>query len=124
MSPVKGLCVSQRSRCGSVRIFNVADEPSTGIVRELSTSPMSPLRGLCVSKRSRCGATRIFELADEPSAGMMRVGALLNTSTYIAPRPQHRLSTYIAASTPHQDHTAYNTARYAPLQMSNSLLSG
>ena len=54
--------MSNRSRCGAVRISKLADEPSAEIV--------------CVSNRSRCGAVRISKLADEPSAEIVRVGAL------------------------------------------------
>ena len=32
-NPLRGSCVSERSRCGAVRTFYVADEPSAGIVR-------------------------------------------------------------------------------------------
>ena len=32
-NPLRGSCVSERSRCGAVQIFYVADEPSAGIVR-------------------------------------------------------------------------------------------
>ena len=61
MNPLRGSCVSDRSRCGAVRISKLADEP---------------FAGTCVSERSRCGAVRICTLADEPSAGIVRVGAL------------------------------------------------
>ena len=67
MNPLQGSGVSERSRCGAVRILELADEPST---------PMNPLQGSGVSDRSRCGAVRILELADEPSTGIGRVGAL------------------------------------------------
>ena len=33
MNPLRGSCVSERSRCGAVRIFHVADEPSAEIMR-------------------------------------------------------------------------------------------
>ena len=33
MNPLHGSGVSERSRCGAVRILAVADEPSTGIGR-------------------------------------------------------------------------------------------
>ena len=33
MNPLQGSGVSERSRCGAVRILAVADEPSTGIGR-------------------------------------------------------------------------------------------
>ena len=61
MNPLQGSGVSERSRCGAVRILAVADEPSTGSG---------------VSERSRCGAVRILAVADEPSTGIGRVGAL------------------------------------------------
>ena len=32
-NPLRGSCVSERSRCGAVRTFYVADEPSAGVVR-------------------------------------------------------------------------------------------
>ena len=77
--------MSERSRCGAVRILAVADEPSTGIGRVGSlagepfcgdracrsalavvpcpslSSPANPLRGSGVSDRSRCGAVPILE---------------------------------------------------------------
>ena len=53
-NPLRGSCVSERSRCGAVRISKLAT---------------NPLRGSCVSERSRCGAVRTFYVADEPSAG-------------------------------------------------------
>ena len=52
MNPLQGSGVSERSRCGAVRILELADEPSS------------------------CGAVPILELADEPSTGIGRVGAL------------------------------------------------
>ena len=67
MNPLQGSGVSERSRCGAVRILELADEPST---------PMNHLQGSGVSDRCRCGAVRILELADEPSTGIGRVGAL------------------------------------------------
>ena len=62
MNPLQGSGVSERSRCGAVRILELADEPSTGIGR--------------VKERSRCGAVRILAVTDEPSTGIGRVGAL------------------------------------------------
>ena len=65
MNPLQGSGVSERSRCGAVRILELADEPSkqgSGVRRTLCGD--------------RCGAVRILELADEPSAGIGRVGAL------------------------------------------------
>ena len=93
MNPLQGSGVSERSRCGAVRILELAGEPSAGIGRvgslagepsagigvvpcESLSSPMHPLRGSGVSERSRCGAVRILELAGEPSAGIGRVGSL------------------------------------------------
>ena len=93
MNPLQGSGVSERSRCGAVRILELAGEPSAGIGRvgslagepsagigvvpcESLSSPMNPLRGSGVSERSRCGAVRILELAGEPSAGIGRVGSL------------------------------------------------
>ena len=93
MNPLRGSGVSERSRCGAVRILELAGEPSAGIGRvgslagepsagigvapcESLSSPMNPLRGSGVSERSRCGAVRILELAGEPSAGIGRVGSL------------------------------------------------
>ena len=87
MNPLRGSGVSERSRCGAVRILELAGEPSAGIGRvgslagepsagigvvpcESLSSPMNPLRGSGVSERSRCGAVRILELAGEPSAGI------------------------------------------------------
>ena len=77
--PLRGSCVSDRSCCGAVRIYTLADEPSAGIAVApcgFARWPMNPLRGSCVSDRSRCGAVRICMLADEPSAGIVRVGSL------------------------------------------------
>ena len=103
MNPLQGSGVSERSRCGAVRILAVADEPSTGIGRvgalslwcrahpavdracrralavvpcESLSSPMNPLQGSGVSERSRCGAVPILPWPDEPSIGIGRVGAL------------------------------------------------
>ena len=93
MNPLRGSGVSERSRCGAVRILELAGEPSTGIGRvgslagepsagigvkpyESLSSPMNPLRGSGVSERSRCDAVRILELAGEPSTGIGRVGTL------------------------------------------------
>ena len=64
MNPLRGSGVSERSRCGAVRILELAGEPSAGTGR---------VGSLC---GDRCGAVRILELADEPSAGIGRVGAL------------------------------------------------
>ena len=61
MNPLRGSCVSKRSRCGAVRIC---------------LEPDNPLRGSCVSKRSRCGAVRICLERGEPSAEIVRVEAL------------------------------------------------
>ena len=93
MNPLQGSGVSERSRCGAVRILELAGEPSAGIGRvgslagehsagigvvpcESLSSPMNPLRGSGVSERSRCGAVRILELAGQPSARIGRVGSL------------------------------------------------
>ena len=93
MNPLQGSGVSDRSRCGAVRILELAGEPSAGIGRvgslagepsagigvvpcESWSSPMNPLRGSGVSERSLCRALRILELAAEPSAGIGRVGSL------------------------------------------------
>ena len=38
MNPLQGSGVSERSRCGAVRILELADEPSTGIGRVGSLS--------------------------------------------------------------------------------------
>ena len=93
MNPLQGSGVSERSRCGAVRILAVADEPSTGIGRVGSlagepsagigvvpcaslSSPMNPLQGSGVSERSRCGAAPILPWTDEPSTGIGRVGSL------------------------------------------------
>ena len=93
MNPLQGSGVSERSRCGAVRILAVAHKPSTGIGRVGSLAgepsagigvvpcaslpwPMNPLQGSGVSERSRCGAVRILAVADEPSTGIGRVGSL------------------------------------------------
>ena len=79
MNPLQGSGVSERSRCGAMRILAVADEPyrdracrsALAVVPCPSLSlPMNPLQGSGVSERSRCGAVRILELAGEPSAGI------------------------------------------------------
>ena len=83
MNPLQGSGVSERSRCGAVRILELADEPRDRACRsalavvpcESLSSPMNPLQGSGVSERSRCGAVQILELADEPSTGIGRVGA-------------------------------------------------
>ena len=61
MNHLQGSGVSERSRCGAVRILS---------------SPMNPLQGSGVSERSRCGAAPILPWTDEPSTGIGRVGAL------------------------------------------------
>ena len=62
MNLLQGSGVSERSRCGAVRILELADEPS--------------IQGSGVSERSRCGAVPILPWTDEPSTGIGRVGAL------------------------------------------------
>ena len=64
MNPLQGSGVSERSRCGAVRILAVADEPSTGIGR------VGALSLWCRA------AVRILAVADEPSTRIGRVGAL------------------------------------------------
>ena len=98
MNPLQGSGVSERSRCGAVRILELADEPSTGIGRvaalslwgrahpepcESLSSPMTLYRDRAcrIARRrtlcgDRCGAVRILELADEPSTGIGRVASL------------------------------------------------
>ena len=93
MNPLQGSGVSERSRCGAVRILELAGEPSAGIGRVGSLAgepsagigvvpcaslpwPMNPLQGSGVSERSRCGAVRILAVADEPSTVIGRVGSL------------------------------------------------
>ena len=58
-NPLRRLCVSNRSRCGAVRISNLVDEPSAEIVRVESLS-------LC----------RRANFKAEPSAEIARVGSL------------------------------------------------
>ena len=73
MNPLQGSGVSERSRCGAVRILELADEPSTGIGRvaalsrgavpilepcESLSSPMNPLQGSGVSDRSPANPLR------------------------------------------------------------------
>ena len=67
MNPLQGSGVSERSRCGAVRILELADEPSTGIGR---------VAALSLWCRAHPCAVRILELADEPSTGIGRVGSL------------------------------------------------
>ena len=53
MNPLRGSCVSERSRCGGVHF---------------SKSPTNPLRRLCASDRSRCGAVQIKLEDDLPES--------------------------------------------------------
>ena len=93
MYPLQGSGVSDRCRCGAVRILELADEPSTGIGRVGALSlwsranPLARWRTLCgdracrIARRrtrcgDRCGAVRILAVADEPSTGIGRVGSL------------------------------------------------
>ena len=62
MNPLQGSGMSERSRCGAVRILAVADEPSTGIGR--------------VGALSLWCRAHMLAVADEPSTGIGRVGAL------------------------------------------------
>ena len=71
MNPIQGSGMSERSRCGAVRILELADEPSTGFGDRACR--IARRRTLC---GDRCGAVRILELADEPSTGIGRVGSL------------------------------------------------
>ena len=72
MNPLRRSGVSDRSRCGAVRILDLSS-PAVPIL-ELADEPSTGISG--VSQRSRCSAVPILELADEPSAGIGRVGAL------------------------------------------------
>ena len=86
MNPLQGSGVSERSRCGAVRILAArrwtlyrdrACRSALAVVpRPSCRGPMNPLQESGVSERSRCGAVRILELADEASTGIGRVGAL------------------------------------------------
>ena len=60
-NPLRRLCVSDRSRCGAVRTFYVADKPSAEIVR---------VESLSLWRRAN------FILADVPSAEIVRVESL------------------------------------------------
>ena len=70
MNPLQGSGVSERSRCGAVRILELADETlyrdracrsALAVVPCASlSSPMNPLQGSGVSERSRCGAAPIL----------------------------------------------------------------
>ena len=85
-NPLRGSCVSERSRCGAVRIFYVADEPSAEIARVESHSlwrRANFLRG----RRTLCGdcACRIalavapcdfFTWPTNPLRRFVRVGSL------------------------------------------------
>ena len=98
MNPLQGSGVSERSRCGAVRILELADEPSTGIGRvgalSLWCRASSPANSLLVAGvpdrspanplRGSVRAVRILELADEPSTGIGRVGALIAVSAVLA----------------------------------------
>ena len=84
-TPLRGSCVSERSRCAFLRILICARAPSAGIVR-VGALPLCvfayldasscALRGSCVSERSRCAFSHILQLNRAPSAGIVRVGAL------------------------------------------------
>ena len=63
--------MSDRSRCGAVRICTLADEPSAGIVR---VGSLSLWRRAC--RVALAVAPCEFARADEPSAGIVRVGSL------------------------------------------------
>ena len=103
MNPLQGSGVSERSRCGAVRILGIGrvgalslwcSEPSTGIGRVGALSlwcrahpcrePIRAVRILeladgpstGIGRVGRCGAVRILAVADEPSTGIGRVGAL------------------------------------------------
>ena len=70
-NPFTWRCVSARSRCGAERIYNLAVQPQTGIVRvdvrfsvdpdpcKLSTCIFNPFTWCCVSAHSRCGAEQL-----------------------------------------------------------------
>ena len=60
-SPMNGSGVSERSRCGAVRILELADEPSTGIGR---------VAALSLWCRAHPWIGRVGSLAGEPSAGI------------------------------------------------------
>ena len=53
-NPLRGSCVSDRSRCGAVRISKLADEPSAGIVRVGVLSLWRRANFLC-GRRTFCG---------------------------------------------------------------------
>ena len=54
MNPLRGSCVLERSRCGAVRIFYVADKPSAGIVRVGSLS-LRRRANFKAGQRTLCG---------------------------------------------------------------------
>ena len=61
-NPLRGSCVSDRSRCGDVRICTLADEPSARIVRVGSLSPWFSLklsRKVVCEARSRTSGLRM-----------------------------------------------------------------
>ena len=84
---LQGCCVSRRWRCGVAQIFNVPDEPSSGIARvrgagsvvrrKSSCQEMNLPHGSCASTRWRCGAVQIVGATDEPSAGIVCVASLM-----------------------------------------------
>ena len=103
MNHLQGSGVSDRSRCGAVRILELTDEPSTWIGRVGALSlwcranPSARRRTLCgdracrIARRrtlcgDRCGAVRILELADEPSAGIGRVEAVVPCESLVSER--------------------------------------
>ena len=79
--PLRGSCVSERSRCAFLRISMCARAPSAGIVRvgalplcvfahfDVRPAPVHPLRESCVSERSRCAFLRILQLASHTLCG-------------------------------------------------------
>ena len=89
MNPLQGSGVSERSRCGAVRILAVADEPSTGIGR------VGALSLWCRA------AVRILAVADEPSTRIGRVRERADTPDpcrgFIGPRQDGHGTTPIPA---------------------------
>ena len=91
MNPLRGSGVSERSRCGAVRILELAGEPSAGIGRvgslasepsarigvvvpcESLSSPANPLRGSGVSDRSPANPLRGSGVSERSRCGAVPI---------------------------------------------------
>ena len=94
-TPLRVSRASRHSRCGAVRVLNVAGEA---------------FAGTCVSKRSCCGALRSFNVAGKSFAGSVRVETLSLTRRESFQCRRQILCGDRCAHTPQQRHRA-STAR-------------